>query len=467
MVPVSHDLAAEWPVRFNDTHYFTLQYSNSYADPTPPRVSPEFAQVKTARFWRKWIKGSCYRGQYREEVERSLITLKALTYAPSGGLIAAPTTSLPEKVGGVRNWDYRFCWLRDSTFSLQAFTECGLKEDVRAFLGWLNRSVQANPHELKIMYGITGKRERGEWNADWLPGYRHSKPVHIGNKASDQLQLDTYGEVLDSLYRALCKGLHAQPDPSDTPLAVPLLQHLEKIWSKPDAGIWEFRTSCQHFTHSKVMAWVAFDRGIRMAEEFGTKGPADRWRRLRNRIHKEVCDKGFNKKMKTFTQAYGTRHLDASLLLIPVVGFLDIEDERVTGTVKAIEKHLMRDGLLLRYDTRHVPDGLPPGEGSFLACNFWLIDVYILQGRMDQARSHFEKLLKYRNSVGLLSEQYDVKSGLVGNFPQAFSHVGVVNAALSLDARTSVRLRDLQRPQLAATTPSVQHCLSEKRNITS
>jgi GH15 family glucan-1,4-alpha-glucosidase len=455
MVLDSHDLAAEWPVRFGETHYFTLQYSNSYSDPEPPKVSPRSAQGKTARFWRKWIGGSTYRGQYREAVERSLITLKALTYAPSGGLVAAPTTSLPEKIGGIGNWDYRFCWLRDSTFSLQVLTECGLNEDARAWLGWLNRSVQSNPHELKIMYGITGKREHSEWKADWLPGYRHSKPVHIGNKASDQLQLDTYGEVLDSLYRSRCKALYPQLEVGDTSLVVPLLQHLEKIWGKPDAGLWEFRTPCQHFTHSKVMAWVAFDRGIRMAEEFGTKGPADRWRRLRSRIHKEVCDKGFNKKMKTFTQAYGTRHLDASLLLIPAVGFLDIEDDRVTGTVEAIEKHLMRDGLLLRYDTRHVPDGLPPGEGSFLACNFWLIDVYILQGRMDEARSHFEKLLKYRNRVGLLSEEYDAQNGLVGNFPQAFSHVGLVNAALSLDAGASVRLRDLQRPQLAATPHSV------------
>lgn len=454
MLPDSHDLAAEWPVCLGDTHYFTLQYANSYANPKPPKVSPESAQRKAARFWREWIKGSRYRGQYREAVERSLITLKALTFAPSGGLVAAPTTSLPEKIGGIRNWDYRFCWLRDSTFSLQVLTGCGLKRDARAWLGWLNRSVQSNPHELKIMYGITGSREHGEWKAAWLPGYRHSKPVNIGNKASDQLQLDTYGEVVDSLYRARSKGLHAERDPSDSPLVVPLLQRLEQIWSEPDAGLWEFRTPCQQFTHSKVMVWVAFDRAIRMAEEFGTKGPVGRWRQLRDRIHKEVCDKGFNKKMKTFTQAYGSRHLDASLLLIPVVGFLDIEDERVTGTVKAIEKHLMRGGLLLRYDTRKVRDGLPPGEGSFLACNFWLIDIYILQGRTDQARSHFEKLLKYRNSVGLLSEEYDKKNGLVGNFPQAFSHIGLVNAALSLDAGTSVRLRDLQRPQSAeARTP--------------
>ncbi len=433
------------PESLRSKPHFTLQYSNSYADPRPPKVSPESARRKTARFWRKWIEGSHYRGRYREAVERSLITLKALTFAPSGGLVAAPTTSLPEKIDGIRNWDYRFCWLRDSTFSLQVLTECGLKEDARAWLGWLNRSVQSNPHELKIMYGIKGKREHGEWKATWLPGYRHSRPVNIGNKASDQLQLDVYGEVIDSLYRARCKGLHAQPDSGDTPLIVPLLQRLEKIWGEPDAGLWEFRTPCQHFTHSKVMAWVAFDRAIRMAEEFGTKGPVERWRRLRNRIHKEVCDKGFNKKMKSFTQAYGSRHLDASLLLIPLVGFLDIEDERVTGTVRAIEKHLMCDGLLLRYDTKDVPDGLPPGEGSFLACNFWLIDVYILQGHTDQARSHFEKLLKCRNNVGLLSEQYDVNNGLVGNFPQAFSHVGLINAALSLEAGTSVRLRDLQR----------------------
>jgi GH15 family glucan-1,4-alpha-glucosidase len=307
--------------------------------------------------------------------------------------------------------------------------------------------VQGNPDELKIMYGITGKREHSEWKAHWLPGYQRSSPVHIGNKASDQLQLDTYGEVIDSLYRARRRGLHPTPDSGDSPLVLPLLQRLEKIWRKPDAGLWEFRTPCQHFTHSKVMAWVAFDRGIRMAEEFGLKGPVDRWRNFQNRIHKEVCDKGFHKRLNTFTQAYGTRHLDASLLLIPIVGFLDIQDERVIGTVKAIEKHLLRDGLLLRYDTQHVRDGLPSGEGSFLACNFWLIDVYILQGRTDEARSHFERILRCRNRVGLLSEEYDVKDGLVGNFPQAFSHVGLVNAALSLDAGTSVRLRNLQQPQ--------------------
>ena len=424
MAPDSHDLAAEWPVRFGDTHYFTLQYSNSYLEQEPPQISPESAQKKTARHWRKWIAGSRYRGPYREAVERSLITLKALTYRPSGGLVAAPTASLPEKIGGIRNWDYRFCWLRDSTFSLQALTECGFYEEARAWLGWLNRSVQANPHELKVMYGITGKREHSEWEADWLPGYRRSKPVHIGNKASDQLQLDTYGEVLDSLYRARCKGLCPEPDLSATPLAFPLLQNLEKIWTKPDAGLWEFRGPCQHFTHSKVMAWVAFDRGIRMAEELGTKGSAERWRKVRNRIHKEVCKKGFHGKMKTFTQAYGSRHLDASLLLIPIVGFLDIDDDRVTGTVSAIEKHLMRDGLLLRYDTNRVRDGLPPGEGSFLACNFWLIDVYILQGRIDEARSHFERLLTYRNRVGLLSEEYDARDGLVGNFPKPFHMLG-------------------------------------------
>ncbi len=449
--PDSGDLTATWPVRSGDRCVFTLQYSNSYAEHEPSKVSAKSALKETARCWRKWIAGSNYRGQYREAVERSLITLKALTYAPSGGIVAAPTTSLPEKVGGVRNWDYRFCWLRDSTFSLQAFTECGLDKDARAWFGWLNRSMQANPRAIKIMYGITGKHEHSEWKAEWLPGYRHSAPVRIGNKASDQLQLDTYGEVVDSLYRARRKGFYPHPDLGRTPLTPSLLQRLEKIWRKPDAGLWEFRTPCQHFTHSKVMAWVAFDRSIRMSEEFGLKGPVDRWRTVRSRIHKEVCDKGFHKQMNTFTQAYGTPHLDASLLLIPIVGFLDIQDERVAGTVKAIEKHLLRDGLLLRYDTKNVRDGLPPGEGSFLACNFWLIDVYILQGCIDAARSHFERLLKCRNPVGLLSEEYDIKDGLVGNFPQAFSHVGLVNAALSLEAGTSVRLRDLQGPERAGT----------------
>ena len=445
-IPLRDDdnrLTAEWTVKEGKSSYFTLQYSNSYSDREPPPVSAGAAQRETTRFWRKWIAQNKYRGPYRSQVERSLITLKALTYAPSGGFVAAPTTSLPEKLGGIRNWDYRFCWLRDTTFCLQGLLECGFEDDARAWLGWVGRSIQGNPSQLKIMYGITGKREHSEWEADWLPGYAGSKPVHIGNKASSQIQLDIYGEMLDSLYRARKNGLYPLADKSGRALEMPLLKRLEQIWRAPDQGLWEFRSGPQQFTHSKVMAWVAFDRGIRMADEFGIEGPVEHWRKLRKRIHEEVCAKGFHKKMNSFTQAYGQPHLDASLLLMPIVGFLPIDDERISGTVQAIEKHLMHAGFLLRYDTRRVIDGLPAGEGAFLACNFWLIDVYILQGRHKEAEAHFRRLLGVSNDLGLLSEQFDEKQGLVGNFPQAFSHIGLINAALSLRAGTSVRLSKL------------------------
>jgi GH15 family glucan-1,4-alpha-glucosidase len=447
LTPGKGNLHADWSVNKDETYYFTLQYSNSFADEEPPALSARTAQQQTARFWRKWIARSEYHGPYREQVERSLITLKALTYAPSGGFVAAPTTSIPEKIGGVRNWDYRFCWLRDTTFSLQGLVECGFQEEARAWLGWLSRAIEGNPGQLKIMYGITGKREHSEWVADWLCGYAGSKPVRIGNKASSQVQLDTYGEVMDSLYLARRNDLYPHEDQSGAAMEIPLLKHLEEIWNEPDEGLWEFRSGPRQFTQSKVMAWVAFDRGVRMADEFGVKGPVERWRKLRKCIHAEICTKGFHKKMNSFTQAYGQPHMDASLLLLPIVGFLPIDDARIKGTVSAVEKHLMRDGLLLRYDTKKVKDGLPPGEGAFLACNFWLIDVYILQGRLKEAREHFARLLSIRNEVGLLSEEYDARHGLVGNFPQAFSHIGLINAALSLRDGTSVRLKRLNNLQ--------------------
>jgi GH15 family glucan-1,4-alpha-glucosidase len=436
-------LSAVWTARKGNSYHFTLQYSNSYSDRKPPLVSAEAAQRHTTRFWRKWIAQSKYRGPFRKQVERSLVTLKALTYAPSGGLVAAPTTSLPEKIGGIRNWDYRFCWLRDSTFSLQGLMECGFVDEARAWLGWLGRSIQGDPSQLKTMYSVTGKREHGDWVAEWLPGYAGSKPVRIGNNASSQFQLDTYGETLDSLYRARRAGLYPLKDKSGSGLEVPLLKHLQQIWRDPDEGLWEFRSGPQQFTHSKVMAWVAFDRGIRMADEFGIEAPVARWRKIRKQIHDEVCAKGFHKKMNSFTQTYGQPHVDASLLLMPIVGFLPINDERILGTVRAIEKNLMRAGFLHRYDAKRKIDGLPSGEAPFLACNFWLIDIYVLQGRFNEARCHFEKLLAVANDVGLLSEQYDDRDGLLGNFPQAWSHIGLINAALSLKAGTSVRLRAL------------------------
>jgi GH15 family glucan-1,4-alpha-glucosidase len=442
------DISGEWVVKEGETYFFTLQHSNSYLEPIPPEMSASRAEQETVTFWRQWISRSTYRGRYREAVERSLLTLKALTSADSGGFVAAPTTSLPEKPGGIRNWDYRFCWLRDTTFSLLGLLHCGFDEDATAWLEWLSRSVQGNPKALKTLYGLTGKREHSEWEAPWLAGYLGSKPVHIGNKASDQLQLDTFGELLDALYRARCHGLYPLEDRSGAALELPLLEHLEKVWDQPDKGIWEFRSGPLQFTQSKVMAWVAFDRGIRMAEKFGMQGPVDRWRKIRSKIHAQVCDRGFHRGMNSFTQSYGSKHMDASLLLLPLVGFLPPEDPRITGTVKAVEKHLMRDGLLLRYDTTRVKDGLPPGEGAFIAANFWLVDVYVVQGRMEEARIHFERLLQLSNDLGLLSEEYDAKHGLVGNFPQAFSHIALINAALALEIGTSMRLRDIDESAL-------------------
>jgi GH15 family glucan-1,4-alpha-glucosidase len=440
---VEGDIEADWTIRAGETYTFSLQHSNSYLQPMPAPIQAEQAKQDTVEYWARWIAKSRYKGPYRDAVERSLITLKALTHSESGGIVAAPTTSLPEKVGGIRNWDYRFCWLRDTTFSLLGMVHCGYDDDARAWLNWLSRSIQGNPKALKTLYGITGKREHSEWEAKWLDGYEGSRPVHIGNKASDQLQLDVFGEILDTLYRTRCRGIYPMDDESGATLELPLLEHLERIWDDPDDGIWEFRSGRQHFTQSKVMAWVAFDRGIRMAEKFGMSGPVERWHKIRSKIHAQVCRRGFNKRMNSFTQTYGSKHMDASLLLLPLVGFLPPDDPRITGTVKAVEKHLMRDGLLLRYDTERVKDGLPAGEGSFLACNFWLVDVYTVQGRTAEARAHFEKLLKLRNDLGLLSEEFDVKHGLVGNFPQAFSHIALINAALALDLGTSVRLLDL------------------------
>jgi GH15 family glucan-1,4-alpha-glucosidase len=441
------DIAAEWLVREGETYFFTLQHSNSYLHPIPSLIDAEQAEQETVAHWSQWISRSTYQGPYREAVERSMLTLKGLTSGESGGFVAAPTTSLPEKVGGTRNWDYRFCWLRDTTFSILGLMHCGYRTEAKAWLEWLSRSVQGNPKALKTLYGLTGKREHSEWEAKWLRGYRRSKPVLIGNKASDQLQLDTFGEVMDALYRARRMGIYPLEDRSGAALELPLLEHLEKIWAEPDCGLWEFRSGPQQFTQSKAMAWVAFDRGVRMVEKFGIKGPVDRWRKIRSKIHAQVCDRGFHRGMNSFTQAYGSKHMDASLLLLPLVGFLPPEDPRICGTVRAIEKHLLREGLLLRYDTKRVTDGLPAGEGAFLACNFWLVDVYVVQGRMAEARVLFERLLKLRNDLGLLSEEYDAKHGMVGNFPQAFSHIALINAALAFELGTSTRLLDLDQTQ--------------------
>jgi GH15 family glucan-1,4-alpha-glucosidase len=441
------DITADWLVEEGKTYFFTLQYSNSYLQAIPSPIDAGRAEQETVAYWREWISRSAYRGPYRKAVERSILTLKGLTSEESGGFVAAPTTSLPEKLGGKRNWDYRFCWLRDTTLSILGLMHCGYKEEARAWLEWLGRSVQGDPRALKTLYGITGKREHSEWEVKWLAGYRGSRPVLIGNRASDQLQLDTFGEVMDALYRARCMGIYPMEDKSGGALELPLLEHLEKIWAEPDRGVWEFRSGSQQFTQSKVMAWVAFDRGVRMVEKFGVKGPVERWRKIRSKIHAQVCDRGFDRGRNCFTQAYGSEHMDASLLLLPLVGFLPADDPRICSTVKEIEKHLLRKGLLLRYDTHCVKDGLPAGEGAFLPCNFWLVEVYVVQGRMAEARAHFERLLALRNTLGLLSEEYDAKEGLVGNFPQAFSHIALINAALAFELGTSARLVDLEQTQ--------------------
>jgi GH15 family glucan-1,4-alpha-glucosidase len=441
--PEKGDLRADWTLAEGESSHFVLQHCVSYEQAQPPNIDPEQALRTIVDDWQKWVSHSNYHGQYREAVERSLLTLKALTYQPSGGFVAAPTTSLPEKVGGIRNWDYRFCWLRDTTFSLLGLLHCGYEHEARAWLNWFSRSVQGKPSDLKILYGVTGKREHSEWEAKWLSGYQGSSPVLIGNKASEQLQLGVYGEVLDALFRARVYNLYPLEDTSGLSLEVPLLQHLETIWDKPDSGLWEFRSEKKQYVESKAMAWTAFDRGVRMVERFGMKGPVERWRHCREVIHAQVCREGFHERLGAFTQAYGVEHMDAGVLLLPLIGFLPAADACIISTVKAIEEHLMENGFVCRYDTHKVDDGLPPGEGAFLACNFWLVEVYVLQGRKKEARALFERLLALRNHVGLLSEEYDPTSGLVGNFPQAFSHVGLINAALTLELGGSTRLRDL------------------------
>lgn len=437
------DLISEWVMQPGETCSFVLQHSNPYSEPEPQPLDPEQSLRETLAYWNRWISQSQYEGHYRKAVERSLMVLKTLTYAPSGGFVAAPTTSLPEKIGGIRNWDYRFCWLRDTTISLLGLMHCGYTEEAAAWLQWLSRSAAGEPEDLKTLYGITGRREHGEWDAEWLEGYRRSKPVHIGNKASEQMQLGIFGELLDTLYRARCHGLYPINDQSGQALEIPILNHLERIWDEPDHGLWEIRAERRHFTSSKVLSWVAFDRGIRMVEKFGMDGSVDKWRKVRSKIHAQVCKKGFHRRMNSFTRAYGTKQMDASLLMIPLVGFLPGGDPRVSGTVKSIEKRLTHKGFLHRYDTAKVKDGLPAGEGAFLVCNFWLVDVYVLQNRLEDATALFEKLLGSSNDLGLFSEEYDPEDGMLGNYPQAFSHIGLIDAALAIARGTPVALQDL------------------------
>jgi GH15 family glucan-1,4-alpha-glucosidase len=431
----------EFTVSAGDRLPFVLTWFPSN-DPPPDAIDPEVALEETRAMWNDWA-GACeFEGEHHDAVHQSLLVLKALTYAPTGGIVAAPTTSLPEHIGGVRNWDYRYCWLRDATLTLLALLQAGYVDEANDWRAWLLRTAAGDPDDLQILYGVAGERRLPELELDWLPGYEDSTPVRIGNGASEQLQLDVYGEVLDALFHARAHGL--EQDPHAWSLQQQLLGALERLWRKPDHGIWEIRGPKQHFTHSKVMAWVAFDRAVRSVEEQGLSGPVDSWRALRDEIHAQVCEQGFDASRGTFTQYYGSRELDASLLLIPLVGFLPVSDERVVGTVDAVADNLMRDGFVFRYRTQeNGVDGLPKGEGVFLPCSFWLVDCWELLGRHGDAHALYERLLELRNDLGLLSEEYDPdEDRLLGNFPQAFTHLALVNAAFTL-SHEHPRLRTL------------------------
>ncbi|MFJ6667287.1 glycoside hydrolase family 15 protein [Streptomyces sp. NPDC091383] len=427
---------ADFTVAPGDRIAFTISWEPSHKRP-PALPEPEQSLEATESFWREWVEQCTYHGPYREAVIRSLITLKALTYAPTGGIVAAPTTSLPEDIGGVRNWDYRYTWLRDAAITLSSLLRTGYREEARAWREWLLRAVAGDPENLQIMYGIAGERELGEAELDWLPGYEDSAPVRVGNGAAHQLQLDVYGEVTEALHLAHMTGL-ARNDYASL-LQLKLIRYLEDHWQEPDEGIWEVRGPRRHFVHSKVMAWVAVDRTIKLIESGDADGPLERWRELRDDIHRDVCEKGYDKERNTFTQSYGSQELDASLLLIPQMGFLPPDDKRVIGTIEAIQRELSTsDGFILRYPTEGQSegvDGLPGDEGAFLACSFWMADDLAMIGRVDEARKLFEKLLALRNDLGLLAEEWDPRlKRQVGNFPQAFSHVPLIDTALRLTA---------------------------------
>ena len=424
---------SDFTVRAGERMPFVLTWTPSHL-PRPSPVNPETALQDTRDFWTEWSGRSQAAGPYREAVQRSLITLKALTYAPTGGIVAAPTTSLPEQIGGPRNWDYRYCWLRDATLTLQSLLAAGYTDEATAWREWLLRAVAGDPAELQIMYGITGKRRLPETELPWLAGYESSSPVRTGNGAAGQLQLDVWGEVLDGLSLTRNALLTGPGDTDDSwDLQVALMEHLEGAWDQPDNGLWEMRGRRRHFTHSKVMAWVAADRMVHAIRGSGLPGPADRWAALAATIHAEVMARGFNARLNTFVQSYDGTELDASLLLIPRVGFLPPDDSRVIGTIEAIQRELTRDGFVLRYRSEGSEDGLPGGEGVFLACSFWLVDALHGAGRHDEAVTLFERLLALRNDVGLLSEEWDPgASRQLGNTPQAFSHFALVNSALQL-----------------------------------
>lgn len=421
---------SEFTVRAGQSVEFVMTYGESYRK-VPRAIDAGKALQETQSIWEEWASRGRYEGPYQAAVERSLITLKALTYRPTGGIVAAVTTSLPEQIGGPRNWDYRYCWLRDATFTLLSLMNGGYYEEARQWHTWLQRAIAGSPDQAQIMYGIEGRRHLLEWEVDWLDGYENSKPVRVGNAAAKQLQIDAYGEVMDAFFHARSQLGKDQEMDFRVPRA--LVEHLETILDKPDQGIWETRGEPQHFTHSKVMAWVAFNRAIQAAEEMGAKAPIERWKQVRDKLHEQICARAYNEKLGSFVQAYGSDQLDAALLLLPLVGFLPPEDERVRGTIQAIERNLMPQGFVMRYDTATTDDGLPGGEGVFFACSFWMVSNLKLIGREDDARKLFERLLSLANDVGLLAEEYDIgRKRLVGNFPQALSHISLTNAAFDL-----------------------------------
>jgi GH15 family glucan-1,4-alpha-glucosidase len=435
-------------IRAGERETFVMTYSPSHLA-TPQAIDVDEALSDTETFWRDWISRCHVSEPLSKTVRRSLITLRALIYRPTGGIVAAPTTSLPERPGGARNWDYRYCWLRDATWTLLAFMDAGFVDEAAAWRDWLVRAVAGNPRQMQIMYGLAGERRLSEWEVPWLSGYRGSQPVRIGNAAHSQLQLDVYGELMDALRQARIAGL----DTLERAWAIQheLLTCLEELWQRPDCGIWEIRGPPQHFTHSKIMCWVAFDRAIKDAEQFQFDCPLDRWRGIRDRIHHEVCTRGFDARRNCFVQAFGSQQLDASLLQIPVLGFLPPDDPRVRGTLEAVEKELLSDIFVHRYNTTSSVDGLPAGEGSFLACSFWLVDAYAMCGRRQDAEALFARLLELGNDLGLFAEQYDpAERQMLGNFPQAFTHLAIVASAFNLAHAQQPSQQRSQQP----STPS-------------
>lgn len=421
-------LSADFTVKAGESVAFVLTYGRSYEHPPAP-IDHEKALAETEDFWTKWCLQSSYRGPWSCAVERSLITLKALTYRPSGGIVAAPTTSLPERIGGPLNWDYRYCWLRDASLTLAAMTDVGFHEDAIHWKQWLLRAVGRDASQVQIMYGLSGERQIVEWEAEWLPGYQKSRPVRIGNAAVEQTQQGIYGEIAHALFHAREAGISC--DKRELTLQQGLTEYIAEVWRTPGSGMWEERTEPHHFTTSRMMVWVALDRAIHSIERHGMEGPLKQWKKLRDRVHADVCRYGFHKRLNSFVQHYGSKRLDASLLLLPILGFLPATDPRILGTIHAIEKHLVKAGVVLR----NIPESSKAKQGAFLACNFWLVENLTMIGRHDDARKLFERLLALANDVGLLSEEYGFREKrLLGNFPQAFSHIALVNAALRLTA---------------------------------